>query len=278
MMKRIAILLIGIVFLAAFNAFSMNMDDMTLSLDKVKKSVTAVFSSIDKELANAASQLSVVNLDELRARKILNDLSKAHGYIIDCAFVDAAGKMVIVEPKEYNQFEAADISKQKHVMVVKQLKKPVLSSVFRSVEGIEAIDFEYPVFSGKGDFTGSVSMLVRQDALFGDTAMPFVWDKSCKVWVMQKDGLIVYDPDPDQVGRNVFSDRFFESFDDLISFSRTVASAKSGGGSYDFYAKGFKDTKVVKKYAVWDTVSLYGTEWRVIVMEAEKPIVSVINQ
>lgn len=276
-MKKIAILVIGIVLLAAFNAFSMNMEDMTLSLDKVKKSVTTVFFSIDKELAQAANQLSTVNLDEPRARKILNGLSKAHGYIIDCAFVDASGKMVIVEPKEYNQHEGADISKQKHIMVVKQLKKPVLSSVFRSVEGIEAIDFEYPVFSGKGDFAGSVSMLVRQDALFGDTAMPFVWDKSCKVWVMQKDGLIVYDPDPGQIGRNIFSDSLFEKFEGLISFSRTVAASKSGGGSYDFYSKGLTDTKIVRKYAVWDTVSLYGTEWRVIVMEAEKPVVSLIK-
>jgi len=277
MMKKIIILIIGMVVLTAVNAFCMNIEDMASALAKVKKGVTTVFVSIDRELSKAAEELSAVNVDSLKTRKILNDLSKGRSYVIDCAFVDASGKMVIVEPKEYSKLEGTDISKQSHVKVMRQLKKPVLSNVFRSVEGIEAIDFEYPVFSRKRDFIGSVSILVRQEALFGDTAMPFVWDKSCKVWVMQKDGLIVYDPDPEQVGRNVFSDRFFESFDDLISFSRTVASTKSGSGSYDFYAKGFKDTKVVKKYAVWDTVSLYGTEWRVIVMEAEKTVVSVLR-
>jgi len=271
------ILVIGMVFLTAVNAFCMNIEDMTLALSKVKKSVTTVFSSINMELSRAASELSAVDLKGPDARKVINNLCKGRSYIIDCAFVDPAGKMVIVEPKEYNKLEGTDISKQKHVRAMQQLKKPVLSNVFRSVEGIEAIDFEYPVFSRKRNFIGSVSMLVKQDALFGDTAMPFVWEKSCKVWVMQKDGLIVYDPDPDQVGRNIFSDRLFENFEDLISFSRTVAMAKSGGGSYDFYAKGLKDKKIVKKYVVWDTVSLYGTEWRVIVMEAEKPVVPVIK-
>jgi len=88
---------------------------------------------------------------------------------------------------------------------------------------------------------------------------------------MQKDGLIIYDPDPDQVGRNIFSDELFRPFQELISFSRTVSMEKEGTGSYDFYTKGLRDQTVVKKYAAWNTVSLYGTEWRIIVMEIEKP-------
>jgi len=188
MIKRIFVLVIGVLFLSAAGALCMNMVDMASALSKVKKGVTKVFSSIDKELSETAGELSGVNCEGVKARKILNELSKRRDYIIDCAFVDTAGRMAVVEPKEYKKYEGTDIGKQSQIRAVRQYKKPVLSNVFRSVEGIQAIDFEYPVFSGKNTFAGAVSMLVRQDALFGDSAAPFLWDKSCKLWVMQKDG------------------------------------------------------------------------------------------
>jgi hypothetical protein len=87
---------------------------------------------------------------------------------------------------------------------------------------------------------------------------------------MQTDGLILYDQDPDQINKNIFTDPMFEPFSDLISFSRTVAYNPSGAGSYDFYKKGYQDKVVVKKDAVWDTVKLYGNEWRIVVMEIEE--------
>jgi hypothetical protein len=92
--------------------------------------------------------------------------------------------------------------------------------------------------------------------------------------MIQPNGLLIYDPDPTQVGKNIFTDPLYKSFDDLISFARTVALSTNGAGSYDFYAGGLEDKTLVKKVAVWDTVGLYGTEWRVVAMEIDKPVVS----
>ena len=269
-MKKTFLLAVGIAALMASYVFCMDIEGMTPALEDVKKNVTETFTSIDKELSAAAGKLSAVDLKTGKARKILSGLCKGQDYLIDCAIVDGAGRMIMVEPAEYSKLEGSDISQQAHIITLRQSKKPVFSNVFRSVEGVEAIDFEYPIFSDNGKFIGSVSMLVKQDALFDDIVMPLVEEKAYKIWVMQKDGLIIYDPDSAQIGRNIFSDEFFQPFEGLISFSRTVAKAKSGGGSYDFYSRGLEDKKIVKKYAVWDTVSLYGTEWRIIVMEADK--------
>lgn len=82
----------------------------------------------------------------------------------------------------------------------------------------------------------------------------------------------MYDEDPEEIGKNIFSDDIFKPFEDLISFSRTVALSRSGAGSYDFYADSVKDKTLVQKIAVWDTAGIYGTEWRVIVMEITKKI------
>ncbi|MDD5085489.1 MAG: cache domain-containing protein [Candidatus Omnitrophica bacterium] len=271
-MKKIFILAAVIAALIATDAFCVDIDAMVPLLEKAKKNIKETFASIDGALSAAARELSAVDLKREKARGILSGLCKDRPYMIDCAIVDTAGKMIAVEPEEYRKYEGSDISNQAHIIALHRDKKPVFSNVFRSVEGVESIDFEYPIFSDKNEFLGSISMLVKQDALCDDIVTPLVKDVPCKIWIMQKDGLVIYDPDPDQIGKNVFTDELFKPFQDLVAFCGTVAMAKDGAGSYDFYAKGLEDKTIVKKYAVWDTASLYGTEWRIIVMEADKPV------
>ncbi len=274
-MRRGTILAVGMVMFMAVRAFCMDVDVMMPVLEKAKSGITAIFSSINKDLSGAAKKLSGIDFKSGDARRILSGLCGGRDYVVDCALIDTAGRMVIVAPQEYNTYEGADVSQQAHIVTFLKDKKPVLSGVFASVEGIEVVDFIYPIFSESGEFLGGVSMLVRQQALTGDIIAPLVRDVPCKAWVMQKDGLIVYDPDPNQIGRNIFTDELFRPFEDLVSFSETVARANDGAGSYDFYAKGLEDKTVVKKYAAWDTVSLYGTQWRIVVMEIDRPAIVV---
>jgi hypothetical protein len=126
----------------------------------------------------------------------------------------------------------------------------------------------YPILSDKGDLLGAVRMLIKHEIFL----KPLVDNKPCKVWVMQRDGLIVYDADPEEIGKNIFSDDMFKSFSDLIEFSKTVALSTTGAGSYSFYADRAKDNTLVEKIAAWDTAGIYGTEWRVVAMESDKTI------
>jgi len=276
-MKKTIIMAIGIAALIVTNAFCMDLDTMMSILVKAKESIAVTLDSIDKDLSGASNKLSNVDLKGEDARKILSELCRERNYLVDCAIIDTTGKMIVVEPAEYVKYEGSEISKQTHIIALLQDKKPIFSDVFRSVEGIEVIDFDYPIFSDKGEFLGAVSMLVKQEALSGSIIMPLVKDVPCKAWVMQKDGLIIYDQDPNQTGKNIFTDVFFQPFNDLVSFSRTVSMSKDGAGSYGFYASGLEDKTIVKKYAVWDTVSLYGTQWRIIVMETDKQVPSKKN-
>ncbi len=276
-MRHRIILAVGMVMVMAAYAFCMDIDVMMPVLEKAKGGITAIFSTINTDLSVAAKKLSGTDFKGEEARRILDDLCRGRDYVVDCALIDAAGMMTVVEPQEYRKYEGTDVGRQAHIVKFLKDKKPVLSGVFASVEGIEVIDFIYPVFSVRGDFLGGVSMLVRQQALTGDIIAPLVRGVPCKVWVMQKDGLIIYDPDPDQIGRNIFTDELFRPFEDLISFSETVSKANDGAGSYDFYAKGLEDRTIVKKYAAWDTASLYGTQWRIVVMEVDRPAIIVKN-
>lgn len=268
-MKRLIIMALAFVVFSAGSAFSADMDMMMSVLKEAKKGVGDILASADKDLSAAAKKLSGLDLKSEEARNVMRELSKGKDYTIETVIVDPSGKMISIEPEAYRNYEGSDISDQAHIKAVLTNKKPVFSNVFLSVEGDKSMALCYPVFSEKGELKGIIILLARHSELIDEGIAPLVKGIGCKGWVMQKDGLLVYDEDPDQIGRNIFRDSMFYSFDDLKSFARSVAAAPSGFGTYDFYAKGFEDKTVVKKYAVWDTVAKNGAEWRVIIIEAE---------
>lgn len=52
------------------------------------------------------------------------------------------GRQTTIEPAGYRSFEGKDISDQEKVKRILKRHKPVLSEVFRSVEGYDAVDAE----------------------------------------------------------------------------------------------------------------------------------------
>jgi len=271
-MKKGFFMVLAFIFCFTTDALCMDIDELVQVAAETKKGISEVFTAIDRDLSGTAKRLSVIGIKSDEARKVLGDLCQNHPYSVDCAVVDAAGKMIMVEPQAYKGFEGSDISSQAHIKSMLRKKKPVFSGVFSSVEGKKTIDFEYPVFSAEKEFLGSVSMLVDQEMLAENAIIPIVQGTPCKVWIMQKNGLIVYDLDRNQIGRNIFSDELYREFNVLVSFARTVANTKDGAGSYNFYASGLDDKTLVEKYAAWETASLYGNDWRIIAMEIDKPV------
>lgn len=267
-MNRLVVLIVGIAVFVTAHAFATDIGDIMPSLKAAKQAIDSTLAEIDIDLKAAAQTLSNTDLKADAARKILNGLRKYRPYVIDCSIIDADGVKITVEPAEYKQYEGVNRSDLPHVIALLKNKKPVMSNVYHSAEGIHAVSIGYPIFSDKGEFLGAVRMLIRHE----DFLKPLVKDEPCKIWVMQKNGLIVYDADPEEIGKNMFSDPMFSPFDDLISFSKTVVSSKSGAGSYSFYTDGLKDKRLAEKIAAWDTAGLYGTEWRVVAMEISKPL------
>ncbi|MCX5667805.1 MAG: cache domain-containing protein [Candidatus Omnitrophica bacterium] len=265
-MNRLAVLIVGIAVFVTAHAFAADIGDIMPSLKAAKQVIDSTLAEIDTDLKAAAKALSNTDLKADAARKILNDLRKYRPYVMDCSIIDADGVEITVEPAEYKQYEGANRSDLPHVMLLLKNKKPIMSSVYHSAEDIHVVTIGYPIFSDKGEFSGAVRMLIRHELFL----RPLLEDKPCKIWVMQKDGLVVYDVDPEEIGKNIFSDPIFSLFEDLISFSKTVASSKSGAGSYSFYIDGLKDKRLAEKTAVWDTAGLYGTEWRVVAMEIDR--------
>jgi len=267
-MKRFVVFVMAAAIFIAADSFCVEMSDLMPVLRQVKKDINFTLTEIDKDLKAASKGLAVLDFKSDEARKVLNGLRKFRPYVINCSIINTDGTKVTVEPEEFRKYEDTDRSGMPYVIDLLKNKKPVLSSVYSSEEGVNAVSAGYPIFSDKGELLGAVRMLIKHEVFL----KPLADDKPCKVWMIQPSGLLIYDPDPTQIGKNIFTDPLYKSFDDLISFARTVALSPNGAGSYDFYAGGLEDKTLVKKVAVWDTVGLYGTEWRVVAMEIDKPL------
>lgn len=183
--------------------------------------------------------------------------------MVDCATVDLAGRMVTLEPASFKQFAGVDISQQEQVRRLHRTKKPVLSDAIRAVEGFDAMDLEHAIFSPQGKLRGSVSLLIKPEALLSAIIAPAVQGLPVEAWVIQRDGRILYSPNPAMIGRNVFHDPPCGPSPQFYSLARQIAAKKSGSGIYDCRPQGRQTA--VKKQAFWTTVGLHRTAWRLLV-------------
>ena len=237
--------------------------DMQDLLSQLHTEINILLKKLDGDLQNSAQTLSGKELKSDDAREVLKKLYEANPYIIDCETVSNAGIMVVVEPPAHRTSEGADISSQAHMVRLFKTRQPVMSGSFRSVEGPQSVVIHQPVFSTDHQFSGSVSALFAPEYLLSSIIGPVASNLPVDIFLMQTDGLIIYDVDTRQIGRNAFTDPLFQPFPELLSFARKMAANKEGTGDYSFYRKGMDAP--VSKTAYWRTVALHGTPWRLAI-------------
>ncbi len=85
-----------------------------------------------------------------------------------------------------------------------------------------------------------------------------------QLWCMDEEGRIVYDEDPKQVGKMLFSDAFYADFPELLSLGERIAKTPRGLGYYRFRAKG--GDEITQKIAAWETLHpIEGVTWKLVV-------------
>ena len=234
----------------------------SIVLGKVTKRVQSELTHADKDFEHAARTISQYELTSDSVRNILKGLHARHSFIVDCCIVDTNGIMIVVEPEKFNSFEGYDIKDQAQVQKMRQTHKPVMSNTFIAVEGFQAVDIQYPIFSGDNTFIGSLSMLVRPDSMLIDIIKPIIRGVPVNIWVMQKDGIILYDRNEEEIGRNLFTDEMYKPYENLRTLGQEIISSSTGHGSYTFLSDTM--TEPVEKMCFWETVGLYDMKWKVV--------------
>ena len=266
-MKKVCLVLIGFLFIVS----TAQATTQPVMLTIAEQQATAAFERLDGGLKTAAEELGATGLTGAEARVILAALCQEVSYAVDCATVDTKGVLTTIEPAGYRHFEGTDISDQQQVKQMLELHKPVLSRVFRSVEGYDAVDAEYPIFNSEGRFIGSVSVLFKPERFLGEIIQPLVKGTPLSISVMDLEGRTLYDSDPAQIGLNIFTSEVFQPYAEFVQLARKIAATPQGQGTYRFKQEDLSGADVDKK-AFWTSASLYGVDWRLVGIRLEQHI------
>ncbi len=232
--------------------------------DAFASEAQAALKQMDDRLSEAARRLAQEGGPAGQgARDVLRALFRACPLAVDVCTVDLAGRMVAVEPESYRRWEGADISGQEQIGRLWRTRRPVMSQVLRTVEGIDAVDLEHPIMAGGDVMLGSVSVLFRPETVLAAAWNRVGSNQGLEPWAIDHAGRLVHDPDPSRIGRLLLDEGFRKDFPELGAVARRMAAEARGKGGYSLPASGGRP--VMAKHCAWATVELHGVWWRLAV-------------
>ncbi len=232
---------------------------MQALLSRYLEETESELNSLDNEVLLAGAHASAVGLANASTHEVLAYVAGTSEAVFDVVSFDAEGRIIDVYPEAYASATGADISDQPHIRVMLDEGKPVLSLLFHPVEGQDGVSLAYPVVTAEGRITGGISAMILPSALIGGAAEKAKIGSPYTALAIQVDGTVLYAEDPEEVGSMFFPDPGYEIFPDVERFTSRIMTEPKGAAIIGLSG--------VKKHIVWDTVSLHGTDWRLLVVK-----------
>lgn len=237
-----------------------NKEEAPATLDTVANQIQLSLDSLDTALEPACTAVAPVVNDPAAIRAQLSVLLLSTSFFKEVAYVNAQGIMEIIEPAAYYAYEGTDFSNDPELMAVLASNEPAFSDLFIATEGYPGVADMHPVGTGSNKI-GAIEVLFTPSEMLGEIIEPLV-NAPDEIWVMGKDGTILYEVDEAEDGVNVFTDDDFADFESFVTACQTIADNDSGKTTYTFYATGTQTP--VEKIAWWKTVTHHGNEWKII--------------
>jgi hypothetical protein len=265
-----------ILLIAAGTAGCGRTPEKPVLLERMQKEVHAVFTAVESDLKQVIDALTAVEFTSDESRSRLVKLIEKFGYVEGVAIVGLDGRIVTFEPEKNHAYEGHDISFQDHMKQFAAHKRPVLSNILPLIEGGYGAVIVRPLYGADKNLRGSINVVVRPHRFLDTVFKPILENFPVGACMMDTNGVIVYDRDFDEIGANVFSDPRYESFESLKSFARQMQTEKDGVGIYEYFEDG--TNKPVTKHMYWTTVQMYGTQWRVILMQQMAQNINIVRK
>jgi len=168
----------------------------------------------------------------------------------------------------------SNISSQKHVQEILKEHKPVVSDVFRTVQGFDAVSLHVPVFKG-ASFKGSIAILIDFESLAKRYLEVIKIGETGYAWVVSRDGTQLYNPVPGFTGKSAFEN--FKDFPSMISMVQDMLQGHQGTVTYTFDKVGNQTVAPVRQNAVYLPIRIGNTFWSIAVASSEKEVLSTLS-
>ncbi|MCW3998627.1 MAG: PDC sensor domain-containing protein [Candidatus Bathyarchaeota archaeon] len=241
--------------------------EMVNTLSQIQTQIDAELTRIGQSLAYAAKQLSTTGLTGDQANAVLAKLAANSSYIINAATENLDNTIVAVAPQNWSQILGRNVGEQVYLNPNPYGEvTPVMSPVIALQSDIMGNALAAPIFDSQNRLIGAVSVIFDPQTLIGNTAASALSGKPYELIGMQLDGMMIYDSDPTQQWRNMFTDPAYQGFAELLALGHRVVDAPSGYGTYRFTLA--DSSTVVHKECYWSSVWAFGQQWRLALNHA----------
>jgi signal transduction histidine kinase len=217
---------------------------------------------------NVLSGMNSIVADDREGKAILKlfyDTNQAR--ITEMFRVDEKG--VIRDDIPDTSVVGLDISHRKHFIALLRDHTPVISEIFKSMEGVDSVALHVPVLEGT-EFKGSVGILVDFKSLAIRYLDAIKIGQTGYAWVINQAGTVLYTPVPGVTGRSIWDvNKDNPSAGPLVS---AMLQGREGTAEYTSQRIGDRHVSPTRKYAVFVPVHLGNTVWSICVASSEQDV------
>jgi C4-dicarboxylate-specific signal transduction histidine kinase len=218
----------------------------------------------------ALSLMPAVAVDDPEGQAVLRLFYQTNqARIMEITRVDETG--VIRDDFPDSAAVGLDISHREHIVTLIREHKPVISEVFRTIEGIDAVALHVPVLQG-AEFKGSVEILVDFRNLAKRYLDVIKVGQTGYAWVISEAGIVLYTPVPGLTGKSVWQ----ANSDNPSSAALVSAMLQGRAGTAEYTSQRIGERRVspTRKYAVFVPVHLGNTFWSICVASSEQDVLA----
>jgi PAS domain S-box-containing protein len=186
--------------------------------------------------------------------------------------VDEKGTILYTVP--YTLSIGSDISKQKHMQAILKEHKPVVSDVFRTVQGFDGVALHVPVFKGPV-FRGTIAIVIDFESLAKRYLEVIKIGETGYAWVISRDGIQLYSPVAGFTGKSVFEN--CKGFPSILRMVQDMLQGHQGTATYSFDKIGNRTVAPVRKHAVYLPIHIGNTFWSIAVATSEDEVLQTLS-
>ena len=243
-------------------------EEQMIHAKQAARGIEDFFATWTRSLISLSKMGEIIDNDALGKRSMKLYYEAHQEQITAITRMDERGIIIYNFPQSSSV--GSDISDQKHVRELLRDHKPVISDVFRAVEGFDAVAIVVPVFRG-AVFKGSVTVLVNFESLAKRYLDVVKIGKTGYAWVVSRDGTQLYSPITGFTGKNVFAT--IKGSPSLMAMVNDMLKGHEGTATYTFDRIGDR-IRQIREYAVYIPIHIANTFWSIAVTSAEQDVLS----
>lgn len=242
-------------------------------LTESQKSIDSAISALFADIQTACKNIAATKQDEVKIREELVSILLKHKTATEAVYVNSENIIAHIEPEEYRYAEGSDITEQEHQQKMVATHDGAVSGIFKVVEGYYAIVIAYPIIVN-GKMEGSVNIVIKPYNMISSFSLAHLQNPADgkylvdAFWVMETNGMILYDIDSTQVGKNSFTDSLFIAFPEIKIAADRINAGDAGKTNYSFLDA--SKQKTVTKDVWWSTSNYKDKIWKFCVSKERR--------